>query len=792
MSLADVAGTAARAAARQTFAYLRPALRARVTRSLASLKQRDLEPLLRWSVPAALAIFVAILVSASVVFALAEEERIIAAATADVDMAATVIAAEVGARLQATPQSDPQATLSAAIPLHALSRGQRVFLSDATGAVIASFPETESKGSIGDHLGAAQPLTVFAEKAGVMRLTGPSGEILATVRGLPEPLGQITLIHPLDAVLCDWHAGVARTAILIAAISAVLAALALAYLVQATRAREADSSCRMMRDRVDMVLSRGRCGLFDWDLTSGAVDWSMSMFEILGMTPRAQTQEEVAALLHSADGGFAEMARVLSTGAQTTVDTTFRMRRRDDWVWLRAKAELIRGPNGGAHLVGIAIDVTETMALEERTATADMRLRDAIETISEAFVVWDAKNCLVMCNSKFQRFHNLPNEAVAVGTPYAQVMENGTAPLIQSQVVLGEALPFGARTFEAQLADGRWLQINERRTKDGGYVSVGTDITALKRHEEQLIQSETELRASVAALHRSHQTLEMQKQQLIELAEQHREQKAEAEKANRAKSDFLANMQHELFTPLNAILGFSECMMQELFGAHASPLYTEYSRDIHTSGKYLHSVIADVLEMSRLDAGRVILDKQEFVAETAITTAISAVVTTAEANRLTIESELSSETPLVADRIAVEKILTIVLANAVKYTPAEGRIVVRSRPVQGALNIYVEDTGVGIAPEAMTRLGRPFEQSDKTLKNGMRGSGLGLAIARSLVDLHGGRLTIRSQQGVGTVVHIHLPNRRTAPPKLHLAVGGRPSHRPHRAAAETARLPRTA
>ena len=793
MSLADVAGTAARAAVRRSFAVLRPSQRTRVARVLSSFNRLDLEPLLRWSVPAALAIFIAILIGASVVFALAEQERIIATATADVDMAASVIAAEVGARLQAVPRPDPQEALTAAIPNHALGRGQRVFLSDPTGAVIASFPETESKGSIGDYLGAAQPLTVFAEKAGVMRLTVPSGgEILATVRALPEPLGQITLIHPMDAVLGDWHAGVERTAVLIAAIAAVLAALALAYLVQATKAREADTSCRMMRDRVDMVLSRGRCGLFDWDLTSGAVDWSMSMFEILGMTPRAQTQEEVAALLHSADGGFAEMARVLSAGKQTTVDTTFRMRRRNDWVWLRAKAELVRNASGAPHLVGIAIDVTETMVLEERTATADMRLREAIETISEAFVVWDAENRLVMCNSKFQRFHDLPNEAVAAGTPYAQVMESGTAPLIQSQVVLGEALPFGARTFEAQLADGRWLQINERRTKDGGYVSVGTDITALKRNEEQLIQSETELRASVTALNRSHQTLEAQKQQLVELSEQHQEQRAEAEKANRAKSDFLANMQHELFTPLNAILGFSECMMQELFGPHGSPLYTEYSKDIHTSGTYLHSVIADVLEMSRLDAGRVILDRQEFVAETAIERAIAAVAANAEANHLTIESELASETPLVADRIAVEKILTIVLANAVKYTPADGRIVVRSRPVQGALNVYVEDTGVGIAPEAMTRLGRPFEQSDKTLKNGMRGSGLGLAIARSLVDLHGGRLTIRSQQGVGTVVHIHLPNRRVAPPKLHLAVGGRAGTRAHRAAAETARLPRTA
>ena len=782
--------------------FLQTGARALVCRAACarSFNQRDMEPhRCAGACPAALTIFIAILVAISVSYTLAEQERITAAAIADLELAASVVARDVGAGLQASPQESPSDALAAAIPPHALRAGQQVYLSDPTGAVVASFPDDTAKSSIGDHLGAAQPLTVFAEKAGVMRLTLPSGEeVLATVRSLPEPLGQITLVHPIGEILRDWRAGVTRTIVLLSAIAAVLVALALAYLVQATKAREADTSCRMMRDRVDMVLSRGRCGLFDFDLSSGLVDWSMSMFEILGLPPRARTSAEIAALLHPSDGGFDEMARVLSSGAQSTVDTVFRMRRQSqnngdgDWVWLRAKAELVRSATGGPHLVGIAIDVTETMALEERTATADMRLRDAIETISEAFVVWDAENRLVMCNSKFQRFHNLPPDAVAIGTPYVQVMEHGTAPLIQSQVVLGEALPFGARTFEAQLADGRWLQINERRTKDGGYVSVGTDITALKHNEEQLIQSETELRTSITELNRSAQTLETQKQQLLELSEQHLDQKAEAEKANRAKSDFLANMQHELFTPLNAILGFSECMMQELFGPHGSSIYREYSKDIHTSGTYLHSVITDVLDMSRLDAGRVILEKEEFVVETAIARAIGMVEASAKANAIEIENEVQGETPLVADRTAVEKILTIVLNNAVKFTPAEGRIVVRARSVQGALNILVEDTGVGIAPEAMARLGRPFEQSDKTLKNGMRGSGLGLAIARSLVDLHGGTLRIRSQQGVGTVVHINLPNRRVAPPKLLVAAGGRAgAARPQRFA-QPARLPRSA
>ena len=315
------------------------------------------------------------------------------------------------------------------------------------------------------------------------------------------------------------------------------------------------------------------------------------MYEILGMRPRGHFLSfgEINVLVHPHDGDLAQMAEMVAASKTNAIDHIFRIRNSEgEWIWLRARAELVRESNSQPpHLVGIAVDISEQMILAERTATADMRLRDALEAVSEAFVLWDKDNRLVMCNSKFQRFHNLRNEAVVAGLTYREVMANGTPPLIQSQVTLGERTLAGAKTYEARLADGRWLQINERRTKDGGYVSVGTDITALKRHEEQLMDSERRLMATVADLRKSRQTLEQQAQQLAELAEKYLEQKAEAESANLAKSEFLANMSHELRTPLNAIIGFSEMMMEETFGALGSPRYVDYSRDIRASGQYL-------------------------------------------------------------------------------------------------------------------------------------------------------------------------------------------------------------
>ncbi|HEY4847144.1 MAG TPA: ATP-binding protein, partial [Methylocella sp.] len=414
----------------------------------------------------------------------------------------------------------------------------------------------------------------------------------------------------------------------------------------------------------------------------------------------------------------------------------------------------------------------EQKALAERTATADIRLRDAIETVSEAFVLWDAGNRLVMCNSKFQKFHHLASDSILAGTPYAQVMGEGTPPVIQTQIALGERPLAGARTYEARLGDGRWLQINERRTKDGGYVSVGTDITALKRHEEQLMDSERRLLATVADLRKSRQTLELQAKQLADLAEKYLEQKAEAETANRAKSEFLANMSHELRTPLNAIIGFAELMHQETFGALGSPKYAGYCSDIRQSGQYLLGVISDVLDMSRLESGRVRLQKTDFEIDAAVGAAVAAVAAIATEKEISLLAETLPDTSIHADRAAIEKIFTILLRNAVKFTPNHGRVSVRARMVQGALNIYVEDTGMGIPPAPLSRLGRPFEQLDGTLDNGMKGSGLGLAIARSLVDLHGGSIRIRSSVGNGTIVLVHLPQLRDVPrQKLLLAAG---------------------
>jgi two-component system cell cycle sensor histidine kinase PleC len=467
---------------------------------------------------------------------------------------------------------------------------------------------------------------------------------------------------------------------------------------------------------------------------------------------------EVDALVHKDDIDLYELAARLADGELQSIDHAFRMRHAQGrWLWLRVRCELTRQEGDvGPHLIGIAVDITEQKNLVERTVAADLRLRDAIETIPEAFVLWDAENRLVLCNSNFQELHQLPDEAVVAGTSYETIVATGRKPLIRATVA-HDSEPRGARTFEAQLEDGRWMHISERRTKDGGYVSVGTDITKLKQHEQKLIEGEKRQRATIVDLRKSQQTLERQTAELADLAEKYAEEKTRAEEANAAKSKFLANMSHELRTPLNAIIGFSEIMESGMFGPLGADKYVEYSRDIRESGEYLLDVINDILDMSKIEAGGIRLSPETVELDSLLADCIRVVSTRAGEKRLAVKAEVDPEIHLSADRRALKQIALNLLSNAVKFTPDGGAVTVQGRLRAGAVIIGIKDNGIGIPRQALQKLGRPFEQVESQLTKRHQGSGLGFAIAKSLVELHGGTMRIRSRLGRGTLVVVRLP-----------------------------------
>ncbi len=239
----------------------------------------------------------------------------------------------------------------------------------------------------------------------------------------------------------------------------------------------------------------------------------------------------------------------------------------------------------------------------------------------------------------------------------------------------------------------------------------------------------------------------------------------EAETANASKTAFLANMSHELRTPLNAILGFSEIIAKECFGAVGSPRYVEYAGDIHSSGAHLLSLINDLLDVAKIEAGRMDIQPEPLDAAKTFETALKLVGAKAREHRQTLVIETTPDAgELFADERALKQILINLVSNAVKFTPEGGRIaVLGSRARSGGFQIMVEDNGPGIPHEKLDRIFKPFSQVDNRYDRQGGGTGLGLALVRGLAELHGGRAWLESEPGKGCRAFVVFPDAADAP-----------------------------
>ena len=740
----------------------------------------QMEGWMRRSIPVLIVGFISILAITRSVSLLDQRQIIESVARYQVALTATAVAGGLSSVERRLPTETPAEALrdvmQDTLPLRDLPAGRVILVTDQAGTVVTTAPSSPDweKRPLTALLGPSQDQMAFGQSVGPTELTLANGAMaIVSVALLDGKAGAVVVMQPHDSILQEWRMDVRNSITLFVATAAILLVLTYAYFAQITRASESDALYADTTARAETAFKRGRCGLWDWDLARGRIFWAGAIFEMLGLDPDDGILGfgELCTLAHPDDIDLPTLTNQLISGELSTFDQAFRMRRADgEWLWFRVRAEVVeRLDTGSRHLIGTAADVTEQKHLADQSITADLRLRDAIETISEAFVLWDADNRLVMCNSKYQQLHNLSDRDMRAGTPYAEVMKAARLPTIRTPEALDGELEdrlreAGACTYEAEIEDGRWLQINERRTKDGGFVSVGTDITQLKRHEERLLDSERRLIGTIADLRQSRQKLETQAQQLVEMAEKYSEEKIRAEEANKIKSDFLANISHELRTPLNAIIGFSDLLSHGMVGPEK---YREYGEDIHHSGTFLLNVINDILDMSKIEAGRLELFPAEVDLGDILTEATRILAFPSEEKRLTMAFDPDLQIPLQGDRRAIKQILLNLLSNAVKFTPDGGTVTVRASATPERVAVEIADTGIGIPKALVQKLGKPFVQVANQFTKTHRGSGLGLAIARSLIEMHGGVMDIQSVEGAGTTVRFDLPRQMQQRPVTH-------------------------
>jgi signal transduction histidine kinase len=363
-------------------------------------------------------------------------------------------------------------------------------------------------------------------------------------------------------------------------------------------------------------------------------------------------------------------------------------------------------------------------------------LQTTLENIGEGLSVFDGKGRLLVWNTRFCELLDLPRD-LSAGAPLRDIL---TLQAVRGD--FGDVDPEAevARRFAAFFCDvpkiyervtsgGRILQIRRREMPDGAIVSVYSDITEIKASERKLIRA-----------------------------------RSQAEMANHAKSEFLANMSHELRTPLNAIIGFSEIISQELFGPIANEKYLEYMKDIHKSSLHLLSIINDVLDMSKIEAGKLELSKEALNIRAVIGEVIRMMRERAECRGIELMAQLvDEEIDTWADERAIKQIFLNLLSNAIKFSNEGGRVYIRvvgNRPDLAVVEF--EDFGIGMTEEEQERALQPFGQAQPSTTRNYGGTGLGLPITKGLIEAHGGRLEIRSRPGHGTVVRVILPAERKA------------------------------
>ena len=516
-----------------------------------------------------------------------------------------------------------------------------------------------------------------------------------------------------------------------------------------TALRESEERLRESERRLRQAQKIARIGDFVWDeIADRLIDRSDVIAEIYQAVTDGipTTLEDLVALVHPDDRETFTAVIAASNGSGEPYDIEYRLLGADGSVYFIHEISEPVFDENGVHVrsLGTLQDITHRKTAEWELRESEARLRAILDNSPTKIHIKDLAGRYVMVNRQAERLFGV-TEAAARGHLSADIFPPAIAgafvdhdrAVIETGAAIEQeetwSIDEGPRTYLTVK-----FPIRDHSGAITGVGAIGTDITERKRIEEQLLAA-----------------------------------KERAELADRAKSEFLANMSHELRTPLNAIIGFSEMIRDNAFGPVGSPKYVEYAHDIHSSGMHLLALINDILDLSKIEAGKGDLDEREIDVARLVRSCLILVGERADSGGVTIDNRVPDDLPrLRADQRKLKQILINLLSNAIKFTSGKftpgtaaggGRVRIAGRiDGAGALLIEVADTGIGIAPEDIPKALAPFRQIDGDLNRRFDGTGLGLPLAKSLAELHGGGLDLKSELGVGTTVTVRFPGERIA------------------------------
>lgn len=553
---------------------------------------------------------------------------------------------------------------------------------------------------------------------------------------------KITTYIETSQLLHYWHANVKKAMLLYLAILLLSSSLIFAWFRQIICTKKQAKDLYNFNKSFNEAIENSYCGLWNWNLGTGQIYWSASIYHMLGYKSKNEllSIKDIETIIIDKNIKLYDIANNLLNETTDNINLILPMRHglKGHIVYMLLHTKYDKN---NINLNAMCFDITEHYQKTLEIEQSQLLLKDAIENISESFILWDNQGKLVLSNSKYHEYSGVPKHMLYPGALRKDIDKK--SQLINNNNKL-------AYSYEKLLNEKLWVKVNTRNTIDGGIVSIATDISDLKFAHEKLQDKNRTLNGTL-------QQMKSKGTEINGLNKSLKREKEKAEAANKAKSEFLANMSHELRTPLNAIIGFSQMMLNAAFGIINNNKYEEYIKDINASGKHLLTLINDILDMSKIEAGKLNINKEKANVAIILQETQRVFEPIMQEKNLTFHTTIAQDLEANIDIRAIKQVFMNIISNAVKFSYNDGIINIKAYKLNKAIIIIIEDFGVGIDKKDLVNLGSPFEQVENQFSKSYAGSGLGLAIAKSLLYLHGATLDINSSKGKGTKITIELP-----------------------------------